>query len=161
MVTSYISNCISDIVPTKTVWIYPNQKPWINREVRYVLRARAAAFASGNTDDYKKARYDLRRSIKEAKRQNKQKLEGHFANTDSQCMGLRQITDYQNRNREELTVRTTLPDELSDFYARFEALNMESQSYGLKVGDKQDPPFTVSSAEVTSQAAYSELAPQY
>ncbi len=34
MVTCFIRKCIDDVVPTKTIRIYPNQKPWINSDVR-------------------------------------------------------------------------------------------------------------------------------
>ncbi len=43
--------CTEDLVPTKTIRIYPNQKPWINSDVRSALSARTSAFKSGNTDD--------------------------------------------------------------------------------------------------------------
>ncbi len=33
MVTCFIRKCIDDVVPTKTIRIYPNQKPWINSDV--------------------------------------------------------------------------------------------------------------------------------
>ncbi len=36
-VTCFIRKCIDDVVPTKTIWIYPNQKPWINTDVRSAL----------------------------------------------------------------------------------------------------------------------------
>ncbi len=62
-VTCFIRKCIDDVVPTKTIRIYPNQKPWINSDVRSALSARTSAFKSGNTDDRKQASYDLRRSI--------------------------------------------------------------------------------------------------
>ncbi len=65
-VTCFIRKCIDDVVPTKTIRIYPNQKPWINSDVRSALSARTSAFKSGNTDDRKQASYDLRRSIKAA-----------------------------------------------------------------------------------------------
>ncbi len=29
-VTFFIRKCVEDVVPTKTIRIYPNQKPWIN-----------------------------------------------------------------------------------------------------------------------------------
>ncbi len=67
-VTCFIRKCIDDVVPTKTIRIYPNQKPWINSDVRSALSARTSAFKSGNTNDRKQASYDLRRSIKAAKR---------------------------------------------------------------------------------------------
>ncbi|KAI4905610.1 hypothetical protein NFI96_003218 [Prochilodus magdalenae] len=100
-VTSYISTCIETIVPTKRCRTYPNQKPWINCDVRSMLRARSTAFLSGNAEDYKRARYDLRRSIRQAKRQYRVKLEGCYTSADSRRMwqGLRHITDYQTEKQ--------------------------------------------------------------
>ncbi len=69
-VTCFIRKCIQDVVPTKTIRIYPNQKPWINRDVRSALSAWNLPL---NLE--KQASYDLRRSIKAAKRQYKNKVE--------------------------------------------------------------------------------------
>ncbi len=52
-VTCFIRKCMEDVVPTKTIRIYPNQKPWIKSDVRSALSARTSAFKSGNTDDRK------------------------------------------------------------------------------------------------------------
>ncbi len=52
-VTCFIRKCIEDVVPTKTIRIYPNQKSWINSDVRSALSVRTSAFKSGNTDDRK------------------------------------------------------------------------------------------------------------
>ncbi len=52
-VTCFIRKCIDDVVPTKTIRIYPNQKLWINSDVWSALSARTSAFKSGNTDDRK------------------------------------------------------------------------------------------------------------
>ncbi len=46
-VTCFIRTCIEDVIPTKTICIYPNQKPWINSDVRSALSARTSAFKSG------------------------------------------------------------------------------------------------------------------
>ncbi len=70
-VTCFIRKCIEDVVPTKTIRIFPNHKLWINSYVRSALSARTSAFKSGNTDDQKQASFDLRKSIKAAKRQYK------------------------------------------------------------------------------------------
>ncbi len=79
-VMCFIRKCIEDVFPTKTIRIYPSQKPWNNSDVRAALSARTSAFKSGNTDDRKQASYDLRRSIKAAKRQYKNKVEEQFNN---------------------------------------------------------------------------------
>ncbi len=42
-VTCFIRKCIEDVVPTKTIHIYPNQKTWINSDVRPALSARTSA----------------------------------------------------------------------------------------------------------------------
>ena len=93
-------------------------------EVRSMLHARSSAFVSGNAEDYKRARYDLRRSIKEAKRQYRLKLKGYYSTADSRRMrqGLPLITDYQQRSRGATTSQATLPDELNEFCACFETL---------------------------------------
>ncbi len=57
-VTCFIRKCIEDVVPTKTIRIYPNQKPWINSDVRVgpdsipgrVLKACAFQLAGVFTD---------------------------------------------------------------------------------------------------------------
>ncbi len=87
-VTCFIRKCIEDVVPTKTIRIYPNQKPWINSDVRSVLSTRTSAFKSGNTDDRKQARYDLRKSIKVAKQNNiKTKLKNNSTPTTQEACG--------------------------------------------------------------------------
>ncbi len=77
-VMCFIRKCIENVVLTKTIRIYPNQKPWINSDVRVALSARTSAFKSGNTDDRKQASYDLRKSIKATKRQYKNNVEEQF-----------------------------------------------------------------------------------
>ncbi len=82
-VTYFIRKCIEDVVLTKIICIYPNQKPWINSDVRSALSAQTSAFKK-NTDDRKQASYDLRRSNKAAKRQYKNKVQEQF-NTNNAC----------------------------------------------------------------------------
>ncbi len=86
-VTCFIRKCIDDVVPTKTIHIYPNQKPWIYSDVRSALSARTSAFKSGNTDDRKQVSYDLRRSIKAAKRQYKTNLKNISTTTTQEACG--------------------------------------------------------------------------
>ncbi len=124
-VMCFIRKCIEDVVPTKIICIYPNQKPWINSDVRSALSARTSAFKSGNSDDRKQASYDLRRSIKAAKRQYKNKVKEHFNtnNARSMCQGINNITGFKGNKPATVSIAASLPDELNTFYARFEADN--------------------------------------
>ena len=82
-VTGYISTCVDNIVPTLQVTRFPNQKPWINSQVRHMLRARSIAFKSGNETEYKAAKYALEKAIRAAKRQYRVKLDGFYSTADS------------------------------------------------------------------------------
>ena len=98
-VTGFTNKCINDVVPTVTVRTYPNQKPWITGNILTELKGRAAAFMErdSNSEAYKKFRYALRRTIKQAKRQYRTKIESYYTCSDARRMwqGLQTITDYK------------------------------------------------------------------
>ncbi len=150
-VTCFIRKCIDDVVPTKTIRIYPNQKPWINSDVRSALSARTSAYKSGNTDDRKQASYDLRRSIKAAKRTYKNKVEEHFNNNNPRSMwqGINNITGFKGSKPATVNIAASLPDELNTFYARFEADNTAHTESAAAAAAEEVSPLTLSVADVT------------
>ncbi len=91
-VTCFIRKCVEDVVPIKTIRTYPNQKPWINSDVRAALSARTSAFKSGNFDDRKQASYDLRKSIKAPNDNIKTKLKNNSTPTKQEVCGRASIT---------------------------------------------------------------------
>ena len=139
-VSCFISKCVDDIVPKKTVRIFPNEKPWINSEVRAALHARNVAFRSGNLGD---TRATLLRTIRKAKRDYTTKLEDQFESGDvrSTWQGLRTITDYRGRARSAETPSASLPGELNTFYARFESGSTQQPLPAPPVDNS--PPLTI------------------
>jgi hypothetical protein len=129
-VIGFLNKCIDDVVPTVTVRTYPNQKPWITGNIPTELRARAAAVKEQDTnpDAYKKSRYALRQTIKQAKHQYRTKIESYYIGFDTRRMwqGLKTITDYKGKPSRELPSDEGLPDEQNAFYAHFEASNTEA-----------------------------------
>ncbi|KAK3570284.1 hypothetical protein QTP86_017203 [Hemibagrus guttatus] len=61
---------------------------------------------------------------------------------------LQHITEYRQRNQGDITPKITLPDELNEFYACFEASNTGQQHKTLASEGILDTPLTTSSAEV-------------
>ncbi|KAI3356991.1 hypothetical protein L3Q82_003629 [Scortum barcoo] len=118
--TSENASMTSDI----TVQTFPNQKPWVNGEVRAKLKARTDAYNSG---DLKRStgssRYALRRAISSAKRHYRDKVESHYngSNTRSMWAGLKTLTHYEKKISSAEVMSASLPDELNTFYARFES----------------------------------------
>ena len=88
LVIGFINKCIDDVGPTVTVRTYANQKPWITGNIRIKLKARAAAVKERetNVDAYKKSRYTLRWTIKQAKRQYRIKIESIYTGSDARRM---------------------------------------------------------------------------
>jgi len=100
----------------------------MNRDSHCLLESRSEAFKSNDPDLYKKARYDLRRSIKDGKRQYWTKLESQASHTDSHRLwqGLQDITGYKMKGCKFVSTNAPLPDVLKAFYARFEQEVSES-----------------------------------
>ncbi|KAI4879509.1 hypothetical protein NFI96_030060 [Prochilodus magdalenae] len=117
----YISKCVEDVTTTKTVTCYPNQKPWLNGEVRSLLKARDAAFRSGDSQELRRARRELTTGVKRAKAAYALKIQGHFSSQDPRSMwrGIKCITDYKTRDA-QCSKDPSLPEALNKFYARFE-----------------------------------------
>jgi hypothetical protein len=61
-VTGFINKCIDDVVPTGTMYTYPNQKPWMTGNIRIELKAKAATFKEQdiNLDAYNKSHYTIK-----------------------------------------------------------------------------------------------------
>ncbi|KAK3562586.1 hypothetical protein QTP86_002063 [Hemibagrus guttatus] len=74
-VLDHINMYTDNVTTVKHVKHFPNQKPWINC---LLLKARDAAFKSGNAEDYSRARANLKRSIRKAKHAHKPHIEEHF-----------------------------------------------------------------------------------
>ncbi|XP_076875314.1 uncharacterized protein LOC143525361 [Brachyhypopomus gauderio] len=123
-VFGYISKCVEDVTTTKTVTCYPNQKPWLNAEVRSLLKTRDAAFRSGDSLELRRARRGLDTGVKRAKASYAQKIQEHFSSQDPRSMwkGIKCITDYKIKNA-RCPNDPSLPEALNKFYARFEDLD--------------------------------------
>ncbi len=123
-VTSYISKCVDDVTSTRIITIHPNQKPWMNAEIRTLLRAWDSAFRSDDAAVLRAARRKLTAGVKRVKAAYSEKIQGHFLTNYPRSMwaGIKVITNYNSRDT-ECPRDPSLPDALNSFYARFEALN--------------------------------------
>ena len=74
-VLDYIKSNINSVTTLKRITTFPNQKPWMNSEVRILLKARNSAFRSGDARAYSSSRANLQRGIKKAKHIHKLRIE--------------------------------------------------------------------------------------
>ena len=106
--------CAEGVTTHKTVKLFHNQKPWMNKEVRLLLKARDAAFRSGDQEAYSSTTANLRKGISRAKHNYKERIEEHFNSSDPRRMwqGLHTLTNKSPCNSPPPS-STSLPDELN------------------------------------------------
>jgi hypothetical protein len=108
------------------VSIKTDQKPWKDGSIRAKLKARTSAFnqgkVTGNMTEYKQCSYSLRKAIKHAKRQYRDRVESQFNGSDTRGMwqGLQSITDYKRKTSPVADQDVLLLDRLNNFFAHFE-----------------------------------------
>ena len=78
--------------------------------------------ATGNMTEYKQHSYSLRKAIKQAKCQDRDKVESQFnaSNMRRMWQGLQSITDCKMKTSPVADIDVLLPDNLNNFFARFE-----------------------------------------
>ena len=120
-VLCYIKNCIDIVTVDKCICLYPNQKPWMTREVQQLLKERNTAFRSGDGALFSAARSSLKRGIRRAKSDYRRRIEDHLDsnNTRQVWQGIQNITNYKT-NPGAAEGDVSLAEELNHFFARFE-----------------------------------------
>ncbi|KAI3367330.1 hypothetical protein L3Q82_008377 [Scortum barcoo] len=93
--TDYLNFCADVVSPVKTVRCYPNNKPWVTREVKTVLNKKKAAFRSRDREAMKAAQQEVKHCVKEAKDSYRRKVEQKLRENNLREVweGVRTITD--------------------------------------------------------------------
>ncbi|CAI5691468.1 unnamed protein product [Oreochromis niloticus] len=119
-VTSYISFCVDNIIPSKTVSIYLNNKPWITKELKEILNKKKRIFFTGSALDKKEVNREVKRAIKTAKLEYKNTVEKKFTKGDlhSAWQGLKTMASVNTAVTTPRTIQvegsnpSSLPDDL-------------------------------------------------
>ena len=82
-VLCYIKNCVDTVTVEKRIPVYPNQKPWMTREVKQLLKDRNTALKTGDRALYSTARANLKRGIRKAKMDFRRRIDEHLDSNNS------------------------------------------------------------------------------
>ncbi|KAL8566693.1 hypothetical protein ACOMHN_050342 [Nucella lapillus] len=111
------------IVPSKQVRSFPNNNPWVTKEVGDILRQRQQAFQEGNKEEVKRLQKEVKKTVLANKRRFKEKVESNMASCNSRQVwsGLQTMTGYKPGNKgldaEDLQ---QMSRDLNTFYGRFD-----------------------------------------
>ena len=77
-VTDYINFCVDIQTREKKVLCYPNNKPWITKDLKKIINEKKFLFAQGDRMALKLKQKELREEIIKCKDIYKKKIESHF-----------------------------------------------------------------------------------
>ena len=99
-ITEYINFCVDSVVPSVTVRCFPNNKPWVTRDIKVLLNEKKRAFRVGDREQLRRVQRELKERIQQGKDSYRRKLEhklqqnnlkGHVERNISQCSYMRAI----------------------------------------------------------------------
>ena len=151
-VLDYIKFCMGTVSVDRNIRVFPNQKPWMTRQVRSLLKARDIAFRSGDRALYSTARADLKKGIRNAKADYRRRIESHLASNRPRevWQGLQCITNFRGCDVTPGDLSESLAEELNSFFARFEPPQRHSPAPALPPPPpvSSTPPLTVKEQDV-------------
>ena len=133
VISSYVSFCRDMIIPSKTIKIFPNNKPWISKSLKSTLNEKKIAFQTGDRQNRKQIQAKLRKELKEAKRKYKEKVEEGFqkGNMAEAWKGLKTLSGQEQTKRKtsgaSLKEQSDFSNKLNEFYCRFERHDLEEE----------------------------------
>ena len=74
-VSSYDTFCTNTVIPSKQVRLYPNNKPWVTKDLKICLNKKKLAFLSGDRQKFFELEKEFRQKSWLAKIHYKNKVE--------------------------------------------------------------------------------------
>ena len=120
-VTDNLRFCEDCIITSKSVRIFPNNKPWVTKDLKTYLNKKKYAFTRGNKAEVRELDKKFRRKAKLAKLAYRDKVENSLK-VGSAKDGWRWLNIIMGRKNKGQTIKTDNPhsfaSELNRFYAR-------------------------------------------
>ena len=119
VISSYILFCVDCNIPSKTIKIYGNSKPWVNKELRSKFKEKSIALKQQDREKLQKVQTEIDVQVRACKKQYKDKIEQNFATNNARqaWQDLKNLTGYSLKKDTNINVHL---EELNDFYARFD-----------------------------------------
>ena len=143
VVTDYINFCVDTNVPCKTSKVYPNNKPWVSKELRDLMNLKNDALCRGNRVEVMNVQKLIKEKVKSCKEAYKEKIEKSFKDNEIKTAWktLQTVTDYRRKSGvHQSIVCQSFVNNLNDFYCRFDEndFSRENEELVKKLRTKVD-----------------------
>jgi hypothetical protein len=122
--------CESTIVKTKTILTFPNNKPWVTKDLKMHLNRKKHAFIKGDMSEYKEKAKDFNRQARIAKLKYKNKVEQKFktGNVREAWDGLKTMMGKPSKqSKQHIPQSAEEVNNLNQFYARFDVRDLSHE----------------------------------
>ena len=154
VISAYLIFCQDMIIPQKEVKCFPNNKPWVTKDLKQIINEKKAALCRKNKDDLKRIQTKLDTNIRSCRSSFKTKLEDKFRSHNSKDVwkGLRQATGFGLKSQNLDTADESFTNDLNKFYSRFDKYDFSQQRDMMERELQTQPdgwlPVTISDASV-------------
>ena len=149
-ITDYINFCTDLCIPQRKVKKYANQKPWMNKRILDMIDEKHDAHKAGNTKLYHKLKKKVSKETKKAREGYSLKIQQHLAHDPANAWNdIKKISGLPTNNSQSQPDINYQPDELNNFFARFEKPNAQPTQPADK--NPTAPPCTIDVKSVRKQ----------
>ena len=130
VLNSYLHFCMDMIIPKKIVKCFPNNKPWVTKELKELLSKKKYVYANNNRDELREVQRQIDDTINICKINYKKRVENMFKQDDSKGAwnGLRHITGFNKKSGNVvLDNPSVFCNDLNDFYGRFDVHDFHNE----------------------------------
>ncbi len=139
VVSSWVAYCEDTVIPKKVVKIYPNNKPWVRKQLKYLLKKKKLAFRQNNLQELHSIQKEIKREIKRAKWDYKLKVEHKLSNNllGSAWDSIKTMVGQNDKKKKKVSLEgftsdISLAQELNLFYSRFDKHDFSNEIVGHK-----------------------------
>lgn len=140
VVSSWVTYCEDIVIPTKVVKVYPNNKPWVSKQLKTLLNKKKQAFKNNSITELHTIQKDIKREIRRAKLEYKHKVELKLSNNSlgSAWDSVKKMVGLSDKTKKKLALNgyptdSVLAHELNTFNTRFDTkYNFKNEHLDLK-----------------------------
>ena len=166
-VSCYIQFCEESNVQKKTVKIYANQKPWVDKHLKSLIKEKRNAYLQNDKEKLKLIQKQIDVKISENKKKYKESIENKFKNNDSRGTwdGIKTMVGY-NKSKSTILLpsgeENKYVDDLNSFYARFDCFDFSEKHTDIRQLFSKNKDNTAPVTVITSQVekAFKSLNPR-
>jgi hypothetical protein len=140
-ITDYIKYCEETNIPTIRKMLYANNRPWLNKDLKELIRKKHEARKDNNRMLQRQLQISINKNIKTAKKEYHHNMLSRMGTNAQQAwQGIKSMIGNNKRKEAISQPSQQLADDLNSFYCRFEEITSPERSASATLTDNLSQP---------------------